>query len=218
MKILPRNSFVLLMSIIVGCSHPERKEEIIPVDFLSIMKPDLVNGETQKQTLAKSAKAFKLIDFNTVNKYIPRDIVVQSPEGINIKLIDLINKPTILTSVDLHCGFGKESVSTIFPNSLDSLRKLKNDYNAICLVKIRDIDEGFDFEKDWFTNTCKERYSENLYFIQDSVAYQMNLWGNPDRLYINSETKVIAKSGGMLELLDQIKEIRKYTSLNNGYK
>ncbi len=208
MRIMKLNNYIkIILTVLVLTSCARTENYVIETDFSQLM-PDTINGETEKESQAKSQEFYNLLLSNTISKTIP-DIEIFTVDGKKLNLRDVLNTETIIIAGDNHCSWGLEALTNDFPKVLKKLKSEISEIKIICLFKREKSDIENPVAFDQTLNELKMIY-ETVYIIDYNQAYKINLFPNPTRLYVDKNNVVtyIGIGTSTIEngLLEEIKE------------
>lgn len=211
MKLTKYIKVLLTVLVLTSCTRSENY--IIEADF-SLLMPDTINGETEKQSQEKTRDFCKLLLGNTISKTIP-DTEISTIDGKKLNLRDVLNTETIIIASDNHCAWGLEALTNDFPEALKKLQDEISHINVICLLKREksDIENPMAFSKR--LDELKLIY-ETVYIIDENQAFKLNLFPNSSRLYVNKH-KVVTYFGIGASTIENylLEEIKNNTSIKN---
>lgn len=199
--------FILAFSLIVACSSGgiEKKEDISNVPLSDL--PDMT-GLTQKEQQKHMDLFRSRVNDSTVNRTIPKTMVF-SKDWKPIELTSLLTKPSIIVSSSLHCGAGLIGTFEDFPKAIKQLKTQLAKHKTIVLLQYS-IDDSLNQE---FLNQNIQLLGSNydeVVLIKDSLAFNLNLYSNPIRLYVNKHKVVTQLATGMFieehQLIAEMKE------------
>lgn len=177
---------LLILMVFSACSF---KNEIIPTDPAEMMQ-DIDKGLTIKESRKLAKQLYRKMLENTIDHKIPK-ASIECTTGRILNIQEILEAETIIISTDAYCAWGKEGLTTDFPEAIEKYRQdfPERSVKIICLLKRMPSDTA---NPKVLTDLLKEvsPHYENIFIINESEAKKLNLHANPTRLYVNQECVV----------------------------
>jgi hypothetical protein len=132
-------------------------------------------GVTVQQSSEHSSIQFDRIKKNTLHHRIP-DVPVLDLQNGELRLPDLINKPTFILTADSDCGIGLMYMLEFFPEIWNRPMIDKADFDVICLVKTYGEQTPNSIDVIEFRDELDAIY-DNTFIISEENALKMNAMG-----------------------------------------
>lgn len=189
MKLL---SFTFLLVLVTSCA--QKQDYIRPIKALT--KNDLV-GKSKKELDAIKAKWLNKVLTNTEGKYFP-EVNVRDPSS-NKRIQLQVSKASTLIFLDAHCGWGSICLLEYLPNCMSTSPNL----NTVIFLKSKEIDKQ---DPTSFNRRKKELMAlyEQVWILEESVALEINAFGNPWFYLTTSTGKITSVITGCPESEDQL--------------
>lgn len=190
-------AFVFAFALLwMSCQTKFDSDFIIPFDANKFDQENFKNNALLKNTAHIKNKLFTEIEQKTLGKKLP-SIMVKTADGQTMNLQKLIHQKTVLMMCNASCNDGLENMLNEMPKALEKLN-INEDQLKIIALFIQNKNEDITSENiRSIIAQLQEKYTD-FYIINDYEALKMNVIGNPTRMYIHDDLKVMDMSIGSL--------------------
>jgi len=204
----------LLLAILFSCKRTN--PFIIETDIERISTNSIKNGLTIKENENLAKLIVDTLRKNTIGKVLPGVMVTDlSNQKLNLlDGLDKLNGNFIIISSDVHCGFGLDCMTNLFPEALKQSKAHNMDIETVCLLKKTEFDIKDSIK---FIKTLKQikPFYQTIFIIDERLAGKLNMSINPTRLYVNKNMIVSNIEFGIPMVAELYHEIEQNTIGNN---
>ena len=176
----------LILFLLTSCVADNEREFVEQHQDIKLEAPLTAK---QGQKIIKEAK--KSWYKKTMGKYLP-DVNIVSLKGDSIELNSIIDKYTMISFTDIHCGWGSGYIQDIFPEVYecnyynDQIKfALLINVDSLEYINSEEAKEDMEFQLYWYRN------KDDVYFIERNQAKRLNFFSIPTHIITNAEGKVI---------------------------